>query len=73
MYNKVISVTASISAHELPSEGSAETTFPMVEAALGEGYSVKEVISHQNGAIVNHLFILETPSAEPGRDMSKRV
>ena len=62
MYNKVISVTTSISATELPTEGPGEKTFPTLEAALGEGYTVKEVVSHQNGTIVNHLFVLEKAS-----------
>ncbi len=66
MYNKVISVTISLSSKELPDEGAAQATFSQVEAALGEGYTVREVISHQNGIIVNHLFVLEKDSTQGG-------
>jgi hypothetical protein len=59
MYSKVISVLTSISSHDLPKIGAGETTYPKVEAALGEGYTVKEVVSHQHGAVLHFLFVLE--------------
>ena len=59
MHNKIISVTISILSSELPSGGTQERTFPQVEAALSEGYTVKEVIGHQNEQVANYLFVLE--------------
>ena len=58
MYNKVISVMRTLTPGGYAPEN-LEETFPKVEEALSEGYTVKEVISHQHGHIVSYVFVLE--------------